>query len=244
MNKIEQLLEVLKSQIKSRGFTYKQIAKKLGISESNLKRNFSKKIFSIDRLIAICEIIELDFYDLAKIASGQTYDIKETLSLKQETVLANNPELFTYFYLLLAGNSDEKINKNYFFNKNTQLFLFELDKLKLIELLPKNKVRLLVKENVRWLTNGPLITKYESQIKKEFLDSKFNGVNEKLRLLSGRFNKYALNQFTLKLEKLIGEFIELSNSTLEKSDSEQIWFLLAYRPWIFSVASKYFKSKI
>lgn len=243
MEQTKRLIETIKKILKARGMTYKELAKKLGLSEANLKRAFSKQTFTLVRLEAICRILEIDFYDLAKQAKGHVRDVSDTLTIEQERALAQEPALFTYFYLLLSGMTVKQIDEKYEFQgKGQQLFL-KLDRLKLIEAHPNNRVKLLVATNVRWTPRGPLIEKYEASLKKEFLNSPFTGKNESLRFLSGYFSESALKIMAVKTERLLGDFLELAETEARLGAGKGVrqWLLVASRPWGFSMASKYEK---
>ncbi|MGZ3775849.1 MAG: helix-turn-helix domain-containing protein [Bdellovibrio sp.] len=232
--------------LKARGITYKELAKNLKLSEANLKRAFSKQTFTLKRIEAICRILEIDFYDLAKKSKGQAQDVSDTLTLEQERALEQDPALFTYFYLLLSGMTAKEIVEQYDFRDKDQQLLLKLDRLKLIEAHPNNRIKLLVTSNVRWIPHGPLSEKYEEILKKEFLSGSFTGKNEKLRFLCGYFSEDALKIMTVKMERLLGEFLELSATEAGQGVGKeaQQWLLLAYRPWGFSLASKYEKNKM
>lgn len=239
MEQTHRLIETLKKIIKSKGFTYKDLAKNLKLSEANLKRAFSKKTFTIQRLEAICHFLEIDFYELAKQAKGHIQDVMESLNVEQEKALAHDSALFAYFYLLLSGMTVKQIDAEYDFNGKAQQLLLKLDRLKLIELHTNNRIKLLVATNVRWLPRGPLNEKYESEIKKEFLSANFANKNEKLRFLSGYFSDSSLKIMTSKVDRLLGEFLDLAETHPKGSKGSRQWLLLAYRPWTFSVTAKY-----
>lgn len=249
MTQSHRLIETIKSALRSRGMTYRSLAKTMTMSEANIKRMFSKRALSLKQLEEICEIIDMDFYELARLAQGQIVDVLETLTLEQERALAADPQLFVFFYLLNTGNSLKEIEKHYSFSHSTLQLLIRLDKLGLIELLPNNRVKMKIRRNVRWNNNGPLSEKYEKTIKTEFLDSAFSGKMEKLRFLFGEMSEPSLRQFQNKLDKLIGEFIEATqweNQQLHKTPpshkAPSVWFLVALRPWKLSVMSRYRKN--
>jgi DNA-binding Xre family transcriptional regulator len=245
MEQTHRLIETLKKILKARGITYKELAKNLKLSEANLKRAFSKQTFTLKRIEAICRILEIDFYELAKQSKGHVQDVSDTLTVEQERALAQESALFTYFYLLLSGMTVKQIEEKYDFQgKGQQLFL-KLDRLKLIEAHPDNRVKLLVATNVRWLPQGALNEKYEVALKKEFLSGSFTGKNEKLRFLSGYFSESALKIMAVKTERLLGEFLDLAETEARLGAGKGVrqWLLLAYRPWGFSIASKYERKK-
>ena len=60
--------------------------------------------------------------------------------------------------------------------------LTRLDRLKLIDLYPKNRVRLLVSRRIVWRPDGPIRRQYEKQVKAQFVDYRFRGNDEWLSL--------------------------------------------------------------
>ena len=69
------------------------------------------------------------------------------------------------FYLLVSRWSVEDIMNHYGFeNKAMQAHLIKLDKAKLLELHPNNKVKMLIRKNIKWVPNGPIETIYKQNI--------------------------------------------------------------------------------
>ena len=64
-------------------------------------------------------------------------------------------------------------------------YLAKLDKLKIIDLLPKNKIKLLVASNFAWRTNGPIQNFFHSKVEQDFFNTKFNKSNERLLVVNG-----------------------------------------------------------
>src|SRR5690606_15586162 len=95
-------------------------------------------------------------------------ELKNELSISQENLLANDRSLLITFYLLLNGWNACEIQEEYKLTK-AQLTkrLTTLDKHKLIELLPYNKVKLTTARQIIWRRGGPIRLKYASQIKSE-----------------------------------------------------------------------------
>lgn len=241
MSQSRRLIETLKQQLKSRGVSYRALARELGVSEATIKRTFAEKTFTLERIEEICKVLGISFLELARAAEGRDTEESSSLTEAQEEGLAADPRLFAWFYILLGGLSPEQALKHYTFSaKEAERFLLKLDKLRLIELHPGNRVKFLVTRNVRWFPNGPLTRRYEQDLKNEFLNSNFSGPAQRLRLLAGRLSEPALRSLSRKIDKLITEFKELSD--LEDSpDSRQtqgVWLLVAYRPWTFSVVSR------
>jgi transcriptional regulator with XRE-family HTH domain len=241
MSQTHRLIETIKKLLKHKNLKYSDLAKYLNVSESSIKRSFAQEAFTLYRIEQICEFLQIDFYELAKKTKGQSQDTTNTLNLEQEKALAKDEKLFTVFYLLISGLSLKEIIRDYKFQELQVLQLFlQLDKLKLIQLLPKNKVQLLVSKNIRWIASGPLTKIYDSAIKNEFIDSDFQGKFEKLRLITGSFTEHSLQVLYKKMDRLLGDFLEFSDLDLEaKENKTQVWFLLGIRPWSLSVILKY-----
>ncbi len=48
--------------------TYADVARRMGLSETAIKRNFSKRNFTLDRIDKICDLFGLDLTDLVRLA--------------------------------------------------------------------------------------------------------------------------------------------------------------------------------
>ena len=65
------LVEVLKRELRTRGVTYAQVARKLGLSEASVKRMFSRREFTLKRLDQVCQLTHSDFSDLTRILNRE-----------------------------------------------------------------------------------------------------------------------------------------------------------------------------
>jgi len=84
---------IIKKILKERGFTYADLAKKLNMSEANIKKMMIARDCSIGRLNKICEVLDLSLLDLLEILrkhpvrSVQLSSAQQTLLTGDETVL-------------------------------------------------------------------------------------------------------------------------------------------------------------
>ena len=62
MAQTKPLIDVLKRELRKQGKTYRDIAGVLGLSEASVKRLFSERTFSLDRLDCICEMLGVDIH--------------------------------------------------------------------------------------------------------------------------------------------------------------------------------------
>ena len=65
MSEASQLIDTLKQELRKQRINYRQVAKGLGISETSVKRLFSKRTFSLDRVEKICDMLNIGFFELA-----------------------------------------------------------------------------------------------------------------------------------------------------------------------------------
>ena len=241
MSQTTQLLSTLKKCLKAKGITYRQLAEKLHLSEASIKRLFSEQTFSLKRLEEICNVLDLNFYDLAKI-SADALEGPNVLTMDQERVLSESPKLLVFFYLLLNGREPDSIVKDYDISGQESLqFLLQLDKLRLIELHPGNKVRLLTQKSITWRKNGPMRTIYEKKITEEFLSAPFDLTEERLRFENGKLSDGSISVMLGKIDRLFKEYNELTeiDKALPQEKSRNTGLMIAFRPWVFSMLEEY-----
>jgi hypothetical protein len=118
-----------------------------------------------------------------------------------------------------------------------------LDRLKIIELLPKNKIKILVTSNFNWIPNGPIQNFFRNQIGSEFFSTDFNSEQENLVVLNGMLSLASNKEFQLKLNKLIREFDELNKKdfTLPINDRDGVTVVFALRSWKYGLFQKFRK---
>lgn len=237
MTQTARFINALKKCLKAKGMTYRQLGDALNLSEASIKRLFSEQTFSIKRLEEICDILDLSLYDIAKI-SADAETGPSVLNMEQEQALSENPKRLVYFYLLLSGRDPESIITDYDVSEEESLrFLLELDRMELIELHPGNKVRLRTQKNIQWRKDGPIRSRYESLIIKEFLNAPFDPQENRLRFETGKLSDASQSVMAKKIDRLIREYIELTeiDQALPHEKSRNTGLMIAFRPWVFSM---------
>ena len=84
MSESTAIVQVLKRSLKTKGLTYKDIAKRVGLSEASVKRVFSAKTFTLQRLESVCAAIGMSMAELVRLASETHDSAPGSLSLEQE----------------------------------------------------------------------------------------------------------------------------------------------------------------
>lgn len=239
MAQCEALIETLKSELKSRGHTYADVAAHLDMSEANVKRMFASKRFSLDRLEDVCRMINLDMIGLVR-AYEEARGHITYLSIEQEKELVSDTKLLFVAVCVRNHRSFKDITQNYDISEHEcTRYLASLDRLRVIELLPNNRIRLLVKEDFHWLPNGPIEKYFEQKMLPEFLKTGFSQMNRFRRFLTGQLSQASHDVMLRKLEKLEFEFNELVKQDCQLGDNEIVneAVLIAFRPWEYSVFS-------
>src|SRR5260221_7622086 len=150
------LIDALKKLLKARGTRYRDLARSLGLSEPSIKRLFSQRTFTLQRLEQVCAALEIDFYELAKLARGAAESVDE-MSLAQEQALASDSRLLGVFYLVFNQWQPDDILERYVLTRaETLRHVLRLEKLGLVEGLAHDKGRLRVPATLRLRRDGPI----------------------------------------------------------------------------------------
>jgi len=115
--------------------------------------------------------------------------------------------------------------------------LVQLDRLRVIELLPNNRIKLLIAPNFRWHANGPIQRFFQRHVEQDFFRSTFKDSDEKLLVLNGELGDFSNQEMQRKIDKLAKEFNALAHqdSQLPKSQRKNITVVLASRAWQFGL---------
>jgi len=156
MTTSSRIIDTLKRQLKVRGITYSGLAERLDLSESAVKHMFSTGNFSLRRLDDVCAVLELDIGDLVNISESQEQKI-EQLSTDHEKEIVTDLRLLLMTYCLVNYWTFDEIIERYDITPEAGLkYLRHLDRMKVIELQPGDRVRLLVANNFSWRKNGAI----------------------------------------------------------------------------------------
>lgn len=245
MSQIRSLVDTLKLELRKQRITYKQVSKALDLSETSVKRLFSEAAFSIKRLEKVCELIHLDISDLVHLME-KNIELTTQLNFEQEKELVSDLKLLLVTLLLINKLEFADIIKVYDITEpeGVQL-LAHLDRMKIIELQPGNRVKLMISRNFEWLPDGPIQHFFESKVQLEFLDSSFNGSGEFRIFVSGMISRTANAELIKKMQHLAKEMNDMN------ADSESLplnrrfgtSLMMAIRPWEIKVFEEFRRSE-
>jgi len=235
----EVFIDTLKKLLKARGLTYGAMAERVGLSEASVKRLFSRRTFTLVRLEEFCAVLEIDFFELARVARGRATELRE-MSIKQEEALAADQRLLALFYLTFNGWQFDDILAAYEISKTecTRL-LVQLDRIGVIDLLPGNHIRLKLPQSTRIRADGPIRRIHGRRVVGDFLAPSFDAVGGYFTLELGELSRASFEVLKRKLERLASEFHELAelDSHLRSSSRETIGMALGIRPWTMPLLS-------
>lgn len=235
MTTSSRLIATLKTQLKARGLTYRDLAERLGLSESAVKHMFSTGNFSLKRLDELCEVLELDFGDLVTLSDSLEPKI-EQLSAEYEREIVSDPKLLLITYCLINYWTFDEIIERYTITPQEGIrYLRRLDRMKVIELQPGDRVRLLIANNFTWRKNGAMEQYFTSRVQTDFFRHDFS-VDGAIRIAkNGMLSRKAYSQLREKL-KAIGELFDEATWDERKMPATErhgTTMVLAMRHWIF-----------
>lgn len=232
-----EITAALKRCLKTHGTTYAVLAKKLQLSEASVKRLFSSGSFTLRRIERICQVLDIDLYELARLARGEA-TVTSSLNGPQEQALAANPRLLLVFHLLLGNWAVADIVSQYAISRAECVkLMLELDHLELIELKANDHVRLRTTRQVSWRRNGPIRRAYQAKVLEEFLAAEFAGSGEFLHFEAKELSAASRDVIRRKLQRLQQEFNELAeiDGELGPEERESVGIVVATRPYVLSV---------
>lgn len=233
MGQTSTLLRTLKRILKTQGMTYRRVAQGLGLSEASVKRMFSAENMSLERLDQILQLMGLEFSELVREMESEAHRLS-SLSESQELELVSDGKLLLVAFLVVSGwKVDDILERLELPLPEVIRCLTRMDKLGMIELLPGNRVKLLISPNFAWRRNGPIQRFFTANFLEDFLQSSFDRRNEHFAFLSGMLSRSSITTLHMKMEKLISEFNELhsEDQQLPLSQRQGYSVIVAMRPW-------------
>ncbi len=228
------LVETLKKALKAHGKTYADVACQLQLSEASVKRLFSERSFSLQRLDEVCQMMGMEISDLVQMMKEETQHPISELTEAQEQEVVSDLELLLVAVCVLNRWTLDDIMAHYNIPM-TQCIrkLAKLDRLKIIELLPKNRVKLRVAPNFSWRINGPIQRFFQEKIEADFFRSRFDNDTDKLIVTNGMLSPSSNAVFQRRMQRLARQFDELNNDDIGLPIEQKQWnsVVLAVRQW-------------
>ena len=231
MNEISSLIATVKKLLKNRGLTYRDVASALKLSESSIKTIFATKRMTLERLVQISELLDFTLAELIQEATSELKRIN-TLTADQENLLVSDIKLLLIAVCTLNNWGMSNIVDTYQLTEAECLQrLLILDRLRLIELLPGNRIRLIIARDFDWLVDGPISEFFRTQGQDNFLSGSFLEPDESMTFVHGMFTEVAFTKLKPELQRLRKIFAVLheESQSAELSKKFSASMLLATR---------------
>lgn len=235
MSQITPLVSALKRALKQHAYTYADVAVALSLSEASVKRLFAREDFTLERLAKIAAMMQMDLIELLGDIQQQPAQLAE-LSAEQEEELISDTRLLLTAVCALNHWRFEEIIAHYQISEHELIqALARLDRLKILELLPGNRIRPCVARDFRWRAGGAIERFFRARVQQEFLKSRFDAPGEHFTFATGMLSWAANAQLQERILRLVAEFTESHrrDSTLPLSDRHGNGLMIALRPFDF-----------
>lgn len=235
MTTSSRIVATLKRQLKARSMTYRELASRLDLSESAVKHMFSTANFSLKRLDELCEVLELDFGELVSLSEAQEQRIERLPAEFEEEIVSDIRFLLITYCLINYWTFDEIIERYDIGRADAWRFLRRLDQMKIVEVLPGDRVRLLVANNFAWRKNGAMERFFNERVQTDFLRHDFTADGALRIAKNGMLSTKAQAQLREKL-RAIGELFDEATWEERKMPAHErhgTTMVLAIRQWIF-----------
>ncbi len=240
MSTTTDLIVAIKAELKTAGVTYAELAQRLDMAESSIKRMFAKADMPLSRVDAICRALKIDFADLAqRVANNQPLLLQ--LTLEQERAVVANDKLLLVAISTLSHWTLEQITSVYRVSEaECTGLLVQLDRLGILELRPLNRYRLKVGKSFRWRPNGPVMQYFREHVVLDYFGGSFAREDEGLQLVHGSISRADAPLFLERMQKIAADFAQqhLADQKTAPKDREGYTLLLAMRAWEFAAFSR------
>ena len=93
MPQTDQLIDALKRALKAHRMTYRDVARALDLSEASVKRLFSEKTLSLQRLDAICAMMDIEISDLVQSMNERSQGLLQLTEVQEREIASDSNDL-------------------------------------------------------------------------------------------------------------------------------------------------------
>jgi hypothetical protein len=194
---------------------------------------FSRGDFTRQRLEDVCRVAGIDFAQLAQEVTAETAGMAH-LTVLQEEEIVSDPTLMLVALCAVGNWTFEEIVDTYDLSPAECIrYLTRLDRRRIIELQPGNRIRPLISRTFSWLPDGPIQRYFRDRVESEYLGSRFDRPDELFLFVSGMLSRKSTAELIARLRRVAGDFAELhrADRALPLPQRHGTSVLLAIRPW-------------
>jgi len=241
MSTTADLVALLKTELKTAGITYAQVAQRLGMAESSVKRMFSKSgDMPLSRIDEICRVLNMDFADLAR-RVADTQPLLLELTLAQEKAVVADRKLLIVAICVTSQLPAEEILATYRLTEAELVkALTQLDRIGIIDLRPGNRYRLKVAKGFRWLPQGPVMSFFRKEVLHDYFAGGFDGESEMLMVVHGEIGRGLANSFRERLMRIGQDFSNqhLADQKLPPDQRRPYTIVIGMRSWLMAALAE------
>ncbi|WBY00184.1 helix-turn-helix transcriptional regulator [Ramlibacter tataouinensis] len=240
MSTTADLVLALKQELKAARLTYADLAQRLGMAESSVKRMLARGDMSLSRVDAVCRALKLDFAELARRVADAQPLLKE-LTQEQERAVVADKKLLLVAICVLSQWTLEQITGSYRLGEAECIkYLVQLDRIGIIELRPLNRYRLKLAKAFRWRPHGPVMTYFREHAVLDYFAGGFDGAGEGVLLVHGSVSRSIAPSFVDRMQRLAQDFAQQhqADQKLAEKDREGYTLVLAMRSWEFEAFAR------
>jgi DNA-binding Xre family transcriptional regulator len=236
MSTTADLVLVLKSELKSARMTYAELARKLGLAESSVKRMLAKGDMPLSRIDAICRALKIDFADLARRVADAQPLLAELTQAQEKAVVADKKLLLAAICVLSQWTLEQIVASYRLTAAEGIKYLAQLDRIGIVELRPLNRYRLKLAKTFRWRPHGPVMNYFREHALLDYFSGGFDGHGEGLLLVHGSISRSLAPSFMERMQRVAQDFAQqhLADQKLADKDREGYTLLLGMRGWEFA----------
>lgn len=151
------MMVLLHDLLKGRGLRHEDIAARLDVTVRTVTRWFTADGLDTRILDQLCELAQISFFELCRLAARRAEPRIVELTEEQEQVLADEPLESYLFTRALGGWTAQEMAREVEMPEAMLIEgLLRLQKIGLIDLLPGNEIRLRTESDVEWRPSGPM----------------------------------------------------------------------------------------
>jgi transcriptional regulator with XRE-family HTH domain len=231
------LLDALKRVLREQAITYRELARRLSLSEPTIKRTFSTGQITLDRLQAMCDAVGITLFELSRRAETTARGDVYQLSIAQERRLVRETELFYFFWMLVSRHSLASIRRRYRISDvKVRRYLAELHAIGILDQRSPERFVLKVPSHVVWNADGPIERLMVQRSVPAFLRGRFRGETEHFRFIVGNLTPRSAAIFKEQLAELVDRiFTQSVRDDAMRPDARRTGTLVAFGPMDFSL---------
>jgi DNA-binding MarR family transcriptional regulator len=236
-----QIVTVIRTLMKRRGLLYKDLAEVLDVSLPTVKRLMTDCDMSLDRLLRVCDWLELTVHQLFAMVS-ETAGTTGRFTEEQEKFFAENPEFLAYFWVLHAGRKKPgEIEKTFSLTKySTHRYLQALEEIGLIERMSEERIKIkLTASAIVWDDRGTLGRMYTRHFLNEMTKRAIKQLDEPADLFLDTGGRWLTDKNITELKVDFADFVkkyrvfsDLNKASGDKETHHYVSYLFIADKWV------------